>query len=365
MPDLPFPDAAASREADPAAFLHRIDALLPELRARAGETERAGQVPADIVSGLTDAGVFRATQPRQWGGLELDLATFYEGMARLASACASTGWVASVVGIHPWHIALFANQAQRDVWSENKDERASTSLAPTGKVEHVDGGFLLSGKWYFSSGVDHCGWAVLGGIVPNDDGGEYRTFLVPRADYTIDHDSWHVTGLGGTGSKAVVLKGAFVPDYRTHSVVDVYHGTDPGFEVNDRPYYRLPWRLVFGYCIAAPCVGAAVGALEAFIATNSDRLARRTAGRAQSGTASSAGPGTGDHRDGPPPHERNLDRTASVGARRPAHLLRTPRRGLLRSDAGVRPLFGRGLRPDGREWWAHHERRRGNATIVP
>src|ERR1700749_4763674 len=111
----------------PEAFLERIDALLPILRRRAAETERLGRIPDETIQLLTEAGVFRAVQPRQWGGLELDLACFYEGMIRLASACGSTGWVASVVGIHPWQIGLFAEQAQRDVWGDNPDARASSS----------------------------------------------------------------------------------------------------------------------------------------------------------------------------------------------------------------------------------------------
>jgi 3-hydroxy-9,10-secoandrosta-1,3,5(10)-triene-9,17-dione monooxygenase len=205
--------------------------------------------------------------------LELDLACFYEGMIRIASACGSTGWVASVVGVHPWHIALFANEAQREVWADHPDARASSSYAPTGAVRRVDGGYRLSGRWHFSSGVDHCTWVLLGAVVPDDgDGAEFRTFLVPRRDFTIDHESWQVSGLRGTGSKDVVVPGAVIPEYRTHRITDVFRGTDPGFAVNDRPYFRLPWRLVFATTIAAPAIGAAIGAVDAFISENRSRV---------------------------------------------------------------------------------------------
>ncbi|HEX4174203.1 MAG TPA: acyl-CoA dehydrogenase family protein [Acetobacteraceae bacterium] len=272
MPDVAVGEPVADTvQAD--AFLTGITALLPEIRARAGETERAGRVSDDMVKALANAGVFRAVQPTQWGGLELDLATFYQGMALIASACGSTGWVASVVGIHPWQIALFAEEAQRDLWQEDPDVRASSSYAPTGSVRRVDGGFHLSGRWHFSSGVDHCGWVLLGGVIPDEGSGvEFRTFLVPRQEFAIDHESWRVTGLAGTGSKDIIVAGAFVPEYRTHSIIDVYHERNPGFAVNDRPYYRLPWRLVFGYTIAAPAVGAALGAVQAFIESNSARV---------------------------------------------------------------------------------------------
>jgi 3-hydroxy-9,10-secoandrosta-1,3,5(10)-triene-9,17-dione monooxygenase len=273
MPDQAQRIQRPSGEAEREMFRTAIASLLPMIRARAADTEQIGRVPDDIMVALTKAGVFRATQPRQWGGLELDLATFYDGMIEIASACASTGWVASVVGVHPWQIALFASQAQREVWADNPDARASSSYAPTGSVRRVDGGFQLSGRWHFSSGVDHCTWILLGAVVPDDgDGAEFRTFLLPRQDFTIDHESWRVTGLAGSGSKDVMVPGAFVPEHRTHRIVDVFHGTDPGFAVNDRPYFRLPWRLVFAATIAAPAIGAAVGALDAFIEQNGNRV---------------------------------------------------------------------------------------------
>jgi 3-hydroxy-9,10-secoandrosta-1,3,5(10)-triene-9,17-dione monooxygenase len=277
MPDLPLverrPASVASRNADADKFLTDITALLPGIRARAEQTERLGVVADDIVQALADAGVFRAVQPRQWGGLELDHATFYEGMVLIASACGATGWVASVVGVHPWQVALFANEAQREVWGDDPDARIASSLAPTGAVQRVDGGFHMSGRWHFSSGIDHCGWVLLGAVLPDEgSGAEFRTFLVPRRDFSIDHDSWNVTGLAGTGSKDLVVPGAFVPEHRTHSIVDVHHGRDPGFAVNDRPYFRLPWRLVFGYTIAAPAIGAALGAVDAFIDNNRMRV---------------------------------------------------------------------------------------------
>src|SRR5690348_8720477 len=184
MPDVAVaePPVADAVQAD--AFLAGITVLLPEIRARASETERAGRVSDDMVQALAKAGVFRAVQPRQWGGLELDLATFYQGMVLIASACGSTGWVASVVGVHPWQIALFANEAQRDLWQDDPDARASSSYAPTGSVRRVGGGFDLSGRWHFSSGVDHCSWVLLGAVIPDEgNGAEFRTFLVPRSDF--------------------------------------------------------------------------------------------------------------------------------------------------------------------------------------
>jgi len=261
--------------ANPDGFLRNIEELLPAIRDRAGKVERDGMVSHEVIGWLTEAGMFRAMQPRQWGGLELDAGIFFEAALRIASACGSTGWVASVVGIHPWHIAMFHPQAQSDVWCANPDTLAVTSYAPTGQVRRVPGGFRLSGRWGFSSGVDHCGWAILGAVVPDDDDGlgpEFRSFLVPRSDFAMDPDSWHVTGLAGSGSKDVIVADALVPEYRTHSTTQVYEHADPGRVVNDRPLYRLPWSCVFPYAIATPAIGAATGALALFIENNRERV---------------------------------------------------------------------------------------------
>src|SRR6476469_1895703 len=176
--------------------------LLPTLRERADEAERLRVVPEASIKEREETGFFRLLQPKRYDGLESDPIDFYTAVRDIASACGSTGWVASVVGVHPWQIALFAEQAQRDLWGDDPDTLASTSLAPTGSVRRVEGGFHLSGRWHFSSGVDHCAWALLGAVIPDEgNGAEFRTFLLPRSDFTVDHDSWRVTGLAGTGSK--------------------------------------------------------------------------------------------------------------------------------------------------------------------
>jgi 3-hydroxy-9,10-secoandrosta-1,3,5(10)-triene-9,17-dione monooxygenase len=270
------PQPVECHRADPGTFLRGIDGLLPAIRDRAGTVEHDGMVSREVIGWLTDAGMFRAVQPRQWGGLELDAGIFFEGALRVASVCGSTGWVASVVGIHPWHIAMFHPRAQSDVWATNPDTLASTSYAPTGKARRVPGGFRLSGRWGFSSGVDHCDWAILGALVPDDEadglGPEFRSFLVPRCDFAVDRDSWHVSGLAGTGSRDLFVADALVPEYRTHSSTQVYEHADPGRAVNDRPLYWLPWSCVFPYAIATPAIGAASGALTMFIENNGTRV---------------------------------------------------------------------------------------------
>jgi 3-hydroxy-9,10-secoandrosta-1,3,5(10)-triene-9,17-dione monooxygenase len=254
----------------PEDFLSRVRDLLPAIRERAARAEQLRQLPDETFADFQEAGVLRAMQPKRYGGFELDPGTFYQAVTEVGAACGSTGWIFAVMGAHNWHLALFPPQAQEDVWGKDDSIQLSTSLAPTGTVECADGGFRLSGRWSFSSGCDHCQWVVLGGIAPPaDKSGEHgappdaRTYLLPRSDYAID-DNWHVMGLCGTGSKDIVVDGAFVPDYRTHSYLDAFHLRNPGMAVNDGPLYRLPFGLVFAATLGAAAIGAAKGALAAF-----------------------------------------------------------------------------------------------------
>ena len=249
----------------PKDYLDRVRALLPRLRERAPQAERLRRLPDETFADFQQAGLFRALQPKRYGGYELDPSVFYQAVVEVGTVCGSSGWVLGVIGVHNWHLAIFPPQAQEDVWGEDTSVQLSTSLAPTGTVEQVAGGYRLNGRWSFSSGCDFCQWAVLGGMAPVESGQppEDRVFLVPRRDYVID-DNWHVMGLCATGSKDIVVDDAFVPEYRTHSYLDAFHLRHPGNTVNDAPLYRLPFGLIFPYGITAPAIGAAMGALEAF-----------------------------------------------------------------------------------------------------
>jgi 3-hydroxy-9,10-secoandrosta-1,3,5(10)-triene-9,17-dione monooxygenase len=246
------------------AYLENVRALIPGIRDRAAATEALRRLPDETIKEFHARGLLRALQPKRFGGFELDPWTFYEGVMELAAVCSSSAWVLGVLGVHSWQLGLFDERAQRDVWGSDSSVQVSSSYAPTGKVERVTGGFRLSGRWSFSSGCDHADWVFLGGAAPGDGPfPDMRTYLVPRADYRID-DNWRVAGLCGTGSKDIVVEGAFVPEYRTHRFADAFALSSPGQAVNDSALYRLPFGCVFSCAIAVPAIGAAAGALRLF-----------------------------------------------------------------------------------------------------
>ena len=243
------------------AVLDAVRDLLPQFRERADEAERLRVVPESSIKDLEASGFFRLLQPRRFDGLESDPVDFYTAVRMIASACGSTGWVSSVLGVHPWQVALFHDKAQQAVWGEDTTTRLSSSYAPTGKARLVDGGYQLSGRWSFSSGCDHASWVLLGGLVSNDEGQivDFKTFMVPRSDYAIE-DVWNVVGLRGTGSNDIVVDDVFVPDEFTLSMGDTGRCFGPGQEQNTSDLYKLPFHSVFTSTITAPIVGMATGA---------------------------------------------------------------------------------------------------------
>jgi len=255
------------------AVIDGVRELLPVLRERAQEAEDSRNVPAESVKALTETGFFRLLQPSRFGGLEADPITFLTAVRHIASACGSTGWVASVLGVHAWQLALFPVQAQDQVWAADSGTRMSSSYAPTGKAEAVSGGHRLTGRWSFSSGCDYATWVLLGAIVSDADGNpaDFRTFLLPASDYVID-DVWDTVGLRGTGSNDVVVSGAFVPEHRSLSFTDVFRCACPGQEANPAPLYRLPYGSLFSYAITTPIIGMAMGAYEAHVAYQRERV---------------------------------------------------------------------------------------------
>jgi len=247
--------------------------LLPTIRERAEEAERLRVIPEASIKDLEATGFFRLLQPKRYDGLESDPIDFYKAVRDIAGACGSTGWVASVVGVHPWQVALFDDEAQQAVWGSDTSTRLSSSYAPTGKAVQTEGGYLLSGKWSFSSGCDHATWVLLGGLVFNAEGQvvDFKTFMVPRAQYQII-DVWNVVGLRGTGSNDIVVEETFIPEAFTLSMSDTGRCYGPGQAVNTSDLYKLPFHSIFTSTITTPIVGMAYGAYNEHVEMQQKRV---------------------------------------------------------------------------------------------
>ncbi|PZG38224.1 flavin-dependent monooxygenase [Spongiactinospora gelatinilytica] len=255
------------------AVIDTITELKPRLAERVAQAESQADIPAATIKDLVESRLFDMLKPAAFGGLECHPRDFYECVRELGGVCGSTAWVSAVLGVHPWQLALFPPQAQHDVWDGDGDALMASSYAPTGTVTPAEGGYRLSGRWSFCSGVRHCQWVLLGGSTRDEDGRQTDrlTFLLPAADYSVEN-VWDAVGLRGTGSDDVVVEDAYVPAHRTLSWRELSDVRGPGQELNDSPLYRLPFPAILSTTISTPLLGIAQGGYQAHVAMMRKRV---------------------------------------------------------------------------------------------
>jgi 3-hydroxy-9,10-secoandrosta-1,3,5(10)-triene-9,17-dione monooxygenase len=250
--------------------------LAPLLEANAAEDDQLRRLSDSTWKLLLDGGFLRSLQPAHFGGGEVSLVEFVDAAIEISRASPSAGWVAGVIGVHPWQLGLFTEKAQQEMWRGDPATMHSSSYNPTGKAEKVAGGYEVSGRWSFSTGCDHCRGVMLGAIsgtreIAGNQVRDFRSFLLMPDQYRIE-DNWHVAGLRGTGSKDILVEETFVPEYRTQSHLDyAMNAPLPGQALNKGPLFRLPWSVVFNMALAASALGSARGFVDAWIAATRDR----------------------------------------------------------------------------------------------
>jgi 3-hydroxy-9,10-secoandrosta-1,3,5(10)-triene-9,17-dione monooxygenase len=197
--------------------MRRARDIVPVLRERAQATEDARVLTRDNEQLLHDTGLFRFHQPKIFGGMELDFVAVVDIPAELARGCPSTAWNVGNLACHHWILGYYDAETQHEVWDENPDALIASSIAlAAGRARKVEGGFVVNGRWPFSSGVDNSDWNMLAVTVFDEDGKtpvDWRLCLVRKSDYEII-DTWYAMGMVGTGSKDVAATDLFVPERR-------------------------------------------------------------------------------------------------------------------------------------------------------
>lgn len=248
--------------------IQHIDASAEVLREEGPGGDARVNLTDDTVKVLKDSGGFRLLLAKDLGGYEEHPNEFLDWVIAAGIHQPAAGWVAGVVGVHPWEISFMHPKLQQEVYGDDPDTWTASPYAPFGRARPVDGGFLLSGDWPYSTGTDFCQWVILGGIVA-DPGGrrqagppDVRHFMLPRGDYQIVEDSWNVMGLKGTGSKNVRMTDVFVPDYRVSEAWKVVEGVYAEERRPGNPLYAMMFGIMFPAAIAAGTLGIAEGALR-------------------------------------------------------------------------------------------------------
>lgn len=253
-------------------------ALAPSLTSADAESNtlrHLGDASWDLIG---ETGILRALQPKRWGGAEASIVDFADAIVEIGRSSASAGWVSSVVGVHPWQIALFPEQTQQEIWGENPARAIASSYTPTGTIEKVPGGYRVSGQWSFSSGIDRCDGVILGSIdgmrdINGQSCPDFVSAILDRDQYTIT-DVWNTAGLKGTGSNNITVTDVIIPEHRVQSHLEYTKGLGtplPGQELNTAALYRLPWAVLFNLIITAGALGTVYGFLDLWTAETATR----------------------------------------------------------------------------------------------
>src|SRR5688500_1834396 len=244
----------------------RAEDLLPVLKERAPRCEALRRLPEETLRDFHDAQLFRIHQPRRVGGAELEFVAVVTFAALLARACASTAWNWVNFTAHHMMLGMFPPKAQDEIWGQSRDALiASSFVFPAAKARKVKDGYLTSGRWPFSSGVDPSEWNMLAGLAFLDDNAppEQRIFMLHKSQYKI-LDTWRAGGLRGTGSNDVEAREQFVPEHMTLAVADTKGGPTPGSAVNPGPLFQMPVFALFPYMLSGVALGIAEGLIEDF-----------------------------------------------------------------------------------------------------
>ncbi len=254
-------------------LLEALQTVLPKIAENAEKCEQERKVPEENIQLLKSIGLHKAFLPKAYGGYEISLPEFSECITALAGACGSTAWAFSLLCTHNHQLAMFPKELQDEIWGDNPDAVASSSIAPFSTIEEVEGGIRLSGKMGWSSGVDHADWAIVGCNRINENGEKVYSFAVlPKEDYEIV-DNWYALAMKGSGSKLISIDNVFIPEYRIQAAKDMMEGRSAGHDLYpDSKVFYAPYRPYFASGFAAIGLGIAERMLVAFKEKTQNRV---------------------------------------------------------------------------------------------
>ncbi len=247
-------------------LVERALALVPKIRGRAPECDAERQLPDSTRQDLRELGLARVLQPRLFGGAEAPFGGMVEVLNTVGSGCGSTAWaLAQYIG-HNFMVSQWPERAQREIWGQDEKALFAGILIPSlGKAKKVRGGYELTGRWPFVSGVTACDWCILSGMVEKTEGPSEERYFLARKDQLNILDTWNTMGLIGSGSHDVEVESLFFPSHLTLPIKHLKGGESPGRKIHRAPMYRSPSYMTFGLLISSASVGIAVGMVRDYV----------------------------------------------------------------------------------------------------
>ena len=258
--------------------MRRAREIVPVLLERAQKCEDARVLLPENEKLLHETGLFRFHQPKRFGGMELPFVAVVDIVSELARGCPSTAWNVGNLGCHHWILGYYEPETQHELWDENPDVLIASSIAlAAGRGRKAKDGFVVSGRWPFSSGVDNSDWNMLAVTIYEEEKAvDWRLCLVPKSDYTVI-DTWYAMGMIGTGSKDIEVKEVFVPERHALALARCRGGLEhPGAKLNSGSLFRVPIVASAGHPLSATALGTAEGAFEHVLQTFKTRVGTYT-----------------------------------------------------------------------------------------
>ena len=253
-------------------MIKRVAALVPSLVERAEQVEKTRTIHPDTVQEFWDTQLWSIMKPKRYGGLELDYGMMVVVPDYIARGCASTSWVYGNLVIHDWMLAMWPPQGQDTVWKDNpRALMASSLVANAGRATPVTGGYVISGRWPYCSGIDVSDWMMMGAMI-QDDGPKRPVWLVVPREKFEEIDTWYVSGLIGTGSRDVKCDDVFVPEFMTLDPKTTRGGSTPGTSHNPGLVYQLPVLGLIPHLLVGTTIGIAQGAYDDYVREIRDRV---------------------------------------------------------------------------------------------
>lgn len=248
--------------------LERSATLSVSLGDRAGESEQLRRLPTATMEDLERLDLLRMVVPTSLGGHGMGFDTLAHSTRLLGHGCTASAWTISFLVMHNFMLAKFPAAAREELFpAERPWSLVPAPLAPTGRAEVVDGGYRVTGRWEWATGVHHSDWIMVNTIQTEPEL-MARFVLVPTADAVVD-DVWHTSGMRATGSDTVRLDDVFVPEHRTLRGADMMMG---GEAIAGDGMSRLPVPQVLALVASAPALGAAEAAVELYRARIAERV---------------------------------------------------------------------------------------------
>lgn len=281
---MPVPQSTASNTPSALPLGEAAASFRGWLQGEALRIESAKRIPDDVAGRLAAHDLFRMTQPIRFGGLGCTPREAWQAVFEVARGCGSCAWIVGLNAANVLMLGKFSEQAQQDVFLGGKAAIVSMLTGGVGMdiiSERARGGTLLSGRWRYASGIDIATWVGVLAPASSDSNGqsELQILLVPKDAFSIDHSSWNVLGMRGTGSKDISLKPTFVPEYRWLSWSKLQAGEKHPDCPNDEPLFNYPLNSVFAMSVLAPTLGVASCVAEEFCSVVKTRVNAATQSR--------------------------------------------------------------------------------------